>query len=229
MGQVCGTLPRMNTKTIGFVLVLGLAVGLWTYGNANNEAAESREQYRTQTVSERPVGAWFATTTITTPRVPIPLQRLITVHADGTFLSSDVDDFGSIGMDIQSDVNGPIHGAWARSGRRSFAFTGLFLVFDRTSGDPIAISKITANVAFPKQRRDWHASDDVLEGTFSHRRRERQDSGDVLEGTFSAVRFRLDQDPLDPNVEPIEGSFKEGLISLRRIRVELPHPPYHWK
>jgi len=30
----------MNTKTIGVVLVLGLAVGLWTYGNANNDAGE---------------------------------------------------------------------------------------------------------------------------------------------------------------------------------------------
>ena len=201
----------MNTKTIGVVLVLGLAVGLWTYGNANNEAAGPREQYQTQTVSERPVGAWFATSTITTPPVPIPLQRLITVHADGTFLSSDVDDFGSIGMGIQSDLNSPIHGAWARSGRRSFAFTGLFLVFDRTSGDPIAIGKVTANVAFPRRRQHSQASDDVLEGT------------------FSAVRFRLDQDPLDPHAEPIEGSFKEGQISLRRIRVELPRPPYHWK
>ena len=150
-----------------------------------------------------PVGAWFATSTITTPALPIPLQRLITVHADGTFLSSDVDDFGSIGMDIQSDLNSPIQGAWVKSGRRSFAFTGLCFVFDRTSGDPIATGKVTANVAFPHQRRGKHAP---------------QVSDDVLEGSFSAVRFRLDQDPLDPSAKPVEGSFKEGVISLQRIR-----------
>ena len=30
----------MNTKTIMVVLVLGLIIGLWTYGNANNDAGE---------------------------------------------------------------------------------------------------------------------------------------------------------------------------------------------
>lgn len=140
-----------------------------------------------------PVGTWYATSTITTPDLPVELARIITLHIDRTLLSVDVDDKGAVSEDIPSLLNSALQGVWRRIDRHRFGFTGLFFNYDPVTGVPVSIGRAS--------------------GTFA-----RADDG-RMEGTFTSENFPLDSDPLDPMAEPIEGSFKAGEIVLRRIRV----------
>jgi len=102
-----------------------------------------------------------------------PALALITLTADGGFISNDTSDQGAGGMVTR---DGPVQGTWKRIGPNQIAARTLYFAFD-PKGMPIWIARSTGRFAF--------------DNSFN--------SGN---GTLTVERFKMDQDPFDPRQAP---------------------------
>jgi hypothetical protein len=102
-----------------------------------------------------------------------PALALITLTADGSFISNDTSDHGAGGMVTR---DGPVHGTWKRIGPNQVAARTLYFAFD-PNGMPIWIARTTGRFNF--------------DNGFN--------SGN---GTLTVERFKMNQDPLDPRQVP---------------------------
>jgi hypothetical protein len=137
----------------------------------------------------RVAGSFLAELQLTgTGGTSFTLQALATLSADGSATATDTDDYGFGSGEF---FHSPKHGVWKRTGNRAVSITLLEFAYDN-KGKLTTIYKL------------------VFDGEFSDRK---LDTGEGLV-TFDA--FLPDQDPRDPDEEPVAKG--EGTFSVQRIR-----------
>ena len=118
-----------------------------------------------------------------------PAAALVTITSDGGFFSTDVSDHGAGGL---STTDSPGQGTWKAIDQQTLIATSMYFGFD-TSGIPQWIGKAKGQFVF---------SADYKSGT----------------GALKIERFRLNQDPLDPNEIPHD--VLNATVTARRVPVD---------
>jgi len=73
------------------------------------------------------------------------ISVLMTIHHDGSLLLLDSGDFGAPPI---SQVQSPMLGSWARSGRRSIKATALFFAGDPDTRDTLLVKRVRLQLRF---------------------------------------------------------------------------------
>ena len=124
-----------KTSTISILTVAALCAGLWLV----QPQPANAQLHRVDSGLQQFAGTYW--TVFQLPESP-PLPLIFTLHADGTWISTDATDEGLGGA---LSVNSPTLGVYERSWSRQFTGRGIHLSFVDTMPDAAFVTHIVAD------------------------------------------------------------------------------------